>query len=356
MEPYYYSQMNKLKQSAYHAIKTGLLALEPSFPVPRLTGEELSDIFFRLRLDCPEIFYAPGFHYRYYQDSVNIQMFPEYLFDKSKIQDHKKAMCARISKLARPALSMTEWEKERYIHDFICENVRYDKLKKPYSHEIIGPLGNGAGVCEGIAKTVKVLCDALGIWCVIAVSDSNPEKNIKYRHAWNIVRIGGVFYHLDVTFDNSLGHNGLGYNSPGHEGIIRYDYFNLGDAQIYRDHEPVIYNVPACTDGNHFYYKEKKLSFTKKEDIVNRAKQAVRKSRVFIFHWRGGILNKNMIEELAGVLEQTAAQKGRHAALGLNWPQAVFQVSFSELLSGQELEIEKANEGEKECPEFIPGE
>ena len=30
---------------------------------------------------------------------------------------------------------MSEWEKEKYVHDFICENVRYDKLKKAYSHE-----------------------------------------------------------------------------------------------------------------------------------------------------------------------------------------------------------------------------
>ena len=52
-------------------------------------------------------------------------------------------------------------EKEKYVHDFICDNVRYDKLKKAYSHEIIGPLGQGVGVCEGIAKAVKVLLDVL---------------------------------------------------------------------------------------------------------------------------------------------------------------------------------------------------
>lgn len=95
--------------------------------------------------------------------------------------------------------------KEKYIHDFICENITYDKLKKPYSHEIIGPLGQGVGVCEGIAKSVKVLCDALGVWCVIAICGNNPEKGIKYRHTWNIVRIGGQYYHLDATFDNTLG-------------------------------------------------------------------------------------------------------------------------------------------------------
>ena len=43
---------------------------------------------------------------------------------------------------------MSEWEKEKYVHDFICQNVHYDKLKKAYSHEISGPLGDQEkGIC-----------------------------------------------------------------------------------------------------------------------------------------------------------------------------------------------------------------
>jgi hypothetical protein len=65
-------------------------------------------------------------------------------------------MSARVEKLARAVSTKTELEKELYIHDFICENIHYDKLKKPYSHEIIGPLGHGVGVCDGIAyKQIK---------------------------------------------------------------------------------------------------------------------------------------------------------------------------------------------------------
>ena len=36
MEGYYYNQLDKSGQNAYHAMKTGLLSLAPSFPVPRL--------------------------------------------------------------------------------------------------------------------------------------------------------------------------------------------------------------------------------------------------------------------------------------------------------------------------------
>lgn len=167
-----------------------------------------------------------GYKYKYYQDSPNLIFVPEYLFDKNKIREHQRAMSSRVEKLARAAKDLSEWEKEKYIHDFICDNVTYDKLKKAYSHEIIGPLGHGVGVCEGIAKSVKVLCDALGIWCMIAVCGNNPEKGIKYRHTWNIVKIGGTYYHLDATFDNTLGK----HSAAGQE--IRYDYFNLDDKKI----------------------------------------------------------------------------------------------------------------------------
>ena len=254
MEPYYYNKMTKQQQAAYHAILQGVLAISDEFQIPRLEAEDLYNVFFRLRLDHPEIFWVPGYKYKYYPDSPNLIFVPEYLFEKGKIKEHQKAMKARVDKLVRPAMNLPEWDKEKYIHDFICENIHYDKLKKPYSHEIIGPLGQGVGVCEGIAKSVKILCDALGIWCIITVCGNNPDKGIKYRHTWNIVKIGGKYYHLDATFDNTLGKD-----------EVRYDYFNLDDKSIFRDHEPLIVPAPACIDGDHFYYKEKKLSFTKKE-------------------------------------------------------------------------------------------
>ena len=244
MEPYYYSKMNKVQQAAYHAIRQGLLEISDSIQIPGMEAEELYNVFFRLRLDHPEIFWATGYKYKYYSDSPNFIFIPEYLFDKNKIKEHQKALKSRVEKLIRPVKDKSEWEKEKYVHDFICENVHYDKLKKPYSHEIIGPLGQGVGVCEGIAKSVKVLCDALGIWCMIAVCGNNPEKGIKYRHTWNIVKIGGKYYHLDATFDNTLG-NGEKMSDRQASKEIRYDYFNLNDKSIFRDHEPLIAQ-PAC--------------------------------------------------------------------------------------------------------------
>ena len=146
MEPYYYTKLNKQHQAVYHAMQQCLISLADEWQMPRVSGEALYNIFFQLRLDHPEIFWATGFKYRYYQESPNIQFLPEYLFDRAKVKEHQKAMKSRVEKLARPAQKLSESEKEKYIHDFICENVKYDKLKKPYSHEIIGPVGQGVCV------------------------------------------------------------------------------------------------------------------------------------------------------------------------------------------------------------------
>lgn len=342
MEPFYYTKMTKQQQVAYHVIMQGANALADEFQIPRIESAELYDVFFRLRLDHPEIFWMTGYKYKYYQDSSNLIFVPEYLFDKNKIREHQRAMSSRVEKLARAAKDLSEWEKEKYIHDFICDNVTYDKLKKAYSHEIIGPLGHGVGVCEGIAKSVKVLCDALGIWCMIAVCGNNPEKGIKYRHTWNIVKIGGTYYHLDATFDNTLGK----HSAAGQE--IRYDYFNLDDKKIFRDHEPLIAPAPVCTNGDHFYYREKKLSFTKEEDVYKRSLQAAKKGRTLTFQWRGGYLTREVLEKLLDLLRKAGEEKQKAARISLNWSQAVIRVSYVEDRGLACVDMEEANEGEKE--------
>ena len=337
MEPYYYTKLNKQHQAVYHAMQQCLISLADEWQMPWVSGEALYNIFFQLRLDHPEIFWATGFKYRYYENSGNLIFLPEYLFEKAKIREHQKAMASRVEKLVRPAKSMSELEKEKYVHDFICQNVRYDKLKKSYSHEIIGPLGQGVGVCEGIAKSVKVLLDALGVWNVIAICGNNPEKGIKYRHTWNIVKIGGTYYHLDATFDNSLG-----------DEEIRYDYFNLDDKNIFRDHEPLIAPAPSCTDGGHFYYKEKKLSFTKVEDVYKRSLQAAKKGKTLDFHWRGGYLTKEVLKELLDEIHKAGEERQKKAIVNLNWPQAVLRVRYADGAVSEEVHMQEANEGEQE--------
>lgn len=339
---YYFSKLDKDKKAAYYAMLEGFENLKSSFMVPRLEGSELFNVHFLLRLDHPEMFYSKGIKYKYYENSTQVEVIPEYLFDKKKIKSHQQAISSRINKITRDAANMSDEEKLKYIHDFICDSVYYDKLKKQYSHEIIGPLTQGVGVCEGIAKSVKILADKLGLWCTIAISEANPEKGVKYRHAWNVVRVNGKYYHLDATFDNSLGK---------HEGKClekRYDYFMLSDEQIFKDHQELVWPVPKCEDGDSFYYKKKKMSFTKMEDVRKRTQQAVKKGKILTFHWRGGGINKAITDEIVKIAEEEAIKRERHCKVAINPYQAVVRISFESHIVQENLVMEDADEGNNE--------
>ena len=98
MELYYYSKMNKQKQIVYHSLMQGLNALADEIKIPYLEGNELYDVFFQLRLDHPEIFWASGFKYKHYIDSSNLIFIPEYLFEKTRSKNIKSNESPRRKK------------------------------------------------------------------------------------------------------------------------------------------------------------------------------------------------------------------------------------------------------------------
>lgn len=334
MAGYYYGQLSKEKKAVYDMLAAGCDALAAVIRVPDLGTEVLSDIYLRMKLDLPLLFFVTGFHYRKMPGADHVEVLPDYLFDRGKVKTHRQAVTARLERLARPLKGKSDREKELAIHDFILENVTYDKLKKSYSHEIIGPLTQGVGVCEGIAKTVKALCDAVGLPCIVALSEAAPEIGVRYRHTWNVVTVEGQRYHVDATFDNSL-----------QRGMKRYDYFNLDDRHIFRDHQKLVLPLPECGGDKGYFYRS--LSFTKTEDVEKRVRQALRKKQEhFMFHWRGGGLNQEILGQLLEKCAGAAAERGKTVGCSLNRAQAVIQLDFSDAPAGEVL-VEEPDEGQK---------
>jgi len=338
MSGYYYQQLSTGEKSVYDGLLTAFMSLAPSVRVPRLAPARMADIFTLVRLDNPLLFYVPTFSWRADARAEHMEVLPQYLFDKGKIREQQRSLEARIGRLTRPLAGLSGEEKERAIHDFILDNVCYDKLKKAYSHEIIGPLGHGVGVCEGIAKTVKVLCDAVGLPCVVALCEAAPEKGIKYRHTWNLIELLGKWYHVDATFDLSL-----------QMGDHRYDYLNLDDRHIFRDHQNLVYPVPICTDGDGFYYRREKLSLTRTEDVENRVRQALRKKKeTFVFHWRGGGIDQTLLADMIRRCDRAAAERERFVTYSLNPSQAVIQLHFqAQPPAGAEVTVQQPDEGQE---------
>ena len=149
----------------------------------------------------------------------------------------------------------SEYEKELYIHDLLCDTVTYfDDGEMCYT--AYGAIINNKAVCEGYSRAFQLLCRKIGILCE-PVYGSTEDGG----HMWNTVKIEGEWYLTDVTWDDS------------EDRLSRY-YFNLTSDKMKEDHtesptynavadidhesgEAYNFNIRSCnSDKNNFFVKE----------------------------------------------------------------------------------------------------
>ena len=116
----------------------------------------------------------------------------------------EKAVDAQVAKIMQKlALNgKSEYEKVRTIYDYICSHTSYDfqGLNTDTAFTAYSILVKGKGTCEGYSKAVYRLMREAGIDCRRIIGNS---KKSSMGHAWNIVRIGKVWYYVDATWDTS---------------------------------------------------------------------------------------------------------------------------------------------------------
>lgn len=107
--------------------------------------------------------------------------------------------------------SMSDREKAKAIHDWLCRNVSYDHKFQSHSYTIVGPILYGDSVCNGYSLAFNEMAKIAGIESerVVGVVD-NTE--IVADHAWNKVFIDGKWSYIDVTWDDfTEKHNYISY-------------------------------------------------------------------------------------------------------------------------------------------------
>ncbi len=116
--------------------------------------------------------------------------------DISEIEEMKKD----FEKYSREAINvcfdreMTDLEKIISAHDYLTEMCVYH-LEDDYSYTAYSVFVRNEGVCQGYAYAFKYLMDAVGIECYVVSSN-------EINHAWNVVKLDGEYYMVDVTEDD----------------------------------------------------------------------------------------------------------------------------------------------------------
>lgn len=201
----------------------------------------------------PESFFIlESFGYNY--DSAMVWRDSDLVYEIYFGEDLTKAVDLVLSQIISPGMSPLH--KEAAIHDYLVEHTAYNLFGKQQK-SAYGVLVNGTGVCTGYAEAAKILLNRAGIECLI-VTGTGDDGRMQGFHAWNMVRIDNQWYHLDVTWDD-----------PDQGDLIKYDYFNMSDEEMARNHAWNPEDYPACDhpfppgealrndhrlDGGYIYY------------------------------------------------------------------------------------------------------
>lgn len=88
--------------------------------------------------------------------------------------------------------------KIKKIHDYICRNVTYYENGTWTQHSAYSAICRGSAVCQGYATLFYAMCKQAGIEvrCVAGTGNGQP-------HLWNIVKLDGSWYNMDVTWDST---------------------------------------------------------------------------------------------------------------------------------------------------------
>lgn len=121
------------------------------------------------------------------------------------------------------------YERIKVLHDYIVENVEYDvSLKNENAYSAIK---EGSSTCQGYSLLFYKLLAEAGIKSRYITGTGISSKDTG-PHGWNIVKIGGVWYNVDVTWDDPVYLNGSGTNKE-----VSYEYFLKGSRSFDDSHK-----------------------------------------------------------------------------------------------------------------------
>lgn len=317
VDRYYYHQLNKQEQAIYKAFYDGVMAHQDIIPISvrdELCQESFERIFSAMTRDNPLIYFLNQSACSIASDIFgHMAICPQYFFSKEKVKEYNRKIEKAVNELAGrlQLLKCNDYEKELRIHDWICQNIEYDyegndkgKLMRVIaSHNILGVFAHHKAQCEGIAKAVKVLLNAVDVKCIVVTGDS--AKSGQYvPHAWNIVNIDGEPYQIDVTWDM-----GVMEQSKQH---IAYDYFNLTDGLINSDHKADS-GLPECKSKKANYYVQRGCSFQMRHQLMAYIDRLIEKNeKIYEFRVEGRLKKSAIEKEVADYIVQKLQVYGRN--------------------------------------------
>ncbi len=190
-----------------------------------ISPSEIGEMYRGTLYNNPKIYFVDTAYGTYVSRSTGLvtRMVPKYTeTDTSVIAETLQAIDEATEEIMMYLdEEMTDFEKILTVHDQMVLDYEYDYSDNPNFN--ISIMITKTGVCQAYVMAFRHLMDELGIESAFV---SSPKEAM--NHAWNIVKLDGEWYHIDLTWDD-LGEN---------RGQLRHKFALLSDYEIQHLDEP----------------------------------------------------------------------------------------------------------------------
>ncbi|NLL63860.1 MAG: hypothetical protein GX241_06490 [Ruminococcaceae bacterium] len=257
---YYYNRLSKLEKEAYRIVYASIYDFPEKVVVPSLSDDEFKKVFCALSYDNPDLFFLDNKFTLTSLGSVNY-FIPHYALTKEDYENKIQFVNTEAEKIIIEANKFTtEYDKELYVHDYLASVCQYANNTDKMACTIYGLLIDGHANCEGYSRTAQFIFNKLGIKNHLVTGMAFNEQGVNEGHMWNVVKIDGKSYNLDITWDDYSFDEKVNNpdNSPSHI------YFNISTKDLSVTHEADSDDLWAeCTAESYGYFRNKGLLFSK---------------------------------------------------------------------------------------------
>lgn len=192
-----------------------------------------------LRDDHPEHFFL-GAQSEFTRRGLNGTLTYTMLYTPEIIARVRQQLRKTLCQLVRGTAELSMLQREALVYERIAKRMTYTNHEDARDHNIVGPVLNAEGVCEGQNALLLLCFRRIGIPCVKVYGKTRPDG----WHCWTVAWPDGDPVHCDVTWDGAKG------------GVVGFHYFNLPDRQIGENHFAFQgERVPVCAAENLTYYQ-----------------------------------------------------------------------------------------------------
>lgn len=260
---YIYSQLSDTEKIYYDIIRDAALNFEDKAVFPEaLDPELLRKLYISVYYQEEDIFWLSSMFYRPASESDSLML--SYRFSREESMELQTEIDAKTAEIFSSFDdNTTDYQKLKRFHDQLVLNCTFS-MDTDYVNTVYGALCDGYAQCEGYAFAFDYLCKAADIDC-FTLSGTNSEGAL---HAWNVVKLDGMWYNVDCTWDDPI-------LSPVDEDFVRYYYFLAADSDISGvTHFPdnTYYSYPICSSDENYYKREGYLASSADEGVTLLAK------------------------------------------------------------------------------------